>query len=274
MRQGQSFTELVELMQTLLAPGGCPWDREQTLDSLRPYLLEETYEVLEALETGNADDHREELGDLLLQIVFQAALRHRDGDFDIDQVIRGIVDKMVSRHPHVFGDASAEDADAVVTRWNEIKAEEKKDRRTLDGIPQAMPALARATRLTERAGHVGFDWPTWQGAREKLTEELAEFDAAVARDPASAQTQSELGDTLLALVNVARKLGHDPETCLRQATRRFQDRFEHVENSLDAQGRKPAEASLDELETLWQAAKRDLGPQITENTSVSESPRE
>ena len=181
-----AFGELVSVMRRLLAPGGCPWDREQTLDSLRPYLLEETYEVLEAMERGTPEEHCEELGDLLMQIVFQAEIRERDGAFSVADVARAIVEKLVRRHPHVFADARVEGADDVAVQWEEIKAEEKRAPgggrpRTLAGVPHALPALARAQKVSKRAAKVGFDWPTADGCRAKLTEELAEIDEAAAR---------------------------------------------------------------------------------------------
>ena len=175
------MSKLVGLMQRLLAPDGCPWDREQTLATLVPYLVEETYEVVDALAAGDVDDHREELGDLLLQIVFQSELRFAEGKFGIDDVARGIVAKLVRRHPHVFGDVVAKDADAVLANWAKLKAAEKAEKGkhgALHGIPASAPALLRATRAGEKAGAVGFDWPDADGPRAKVDEELAEFDEA------------------------------------------------------------------------------------------------
>ena len=178
MSGGETLPDLVSVMQRLLAPDGCPWDREQTLDTLKSYLLEETYEVLEAIESGTAEEHCEELGDLLMQIVFQAELRRAEGKFTIDDVVRSIVDKLRRRHPHVFGDAKLETSAQVLAQWNQLK-EKEKPRRTLDGVPVALPALARAARLGERAAAVGFDWPDVTGARDKLGEELRELDVAM-----------------------------------------------------------------------------------------------
>src|SRR5258708_29426444 len=181
---GADVSLLVGLMQRLLAPGGCPWDREQTLETLVPYLIEETYEVVDALAAGHVDDHREELGDLLLQIVFQSELRFAEGKFGIDDVARGIVTKLVRRHPHVFGDVVAKDAGDVLANWAKLKAVEKAEKGkhgALDGIPKSAPALLRATRAGEKAGAVGFDWPDARGPREKIEEELREFDEAAAR---------------------------------------------------------------------------------------------
>ena len=255
---GADVSLLVGLMQRLLAPGGCPWDREQTLETLVPYLIEETYEVVDALAAGHVDDHREELGDLLLQIVFQSELRFAEGKFGIDDVARGIVAKLVHRHPHVFGDVVAKDADAVLANWAKLKAKEKAKKGkhgALDGVPQSAPALLRATRTGEKAGAVGFDWPDADGPRAKIEEELREFDEA-RRGGERARMQDELGDLLFATVNLARKLGLDAEQALRDATDRFGRRFGHLERTLAAQGRAVSDAPPDEQDRLWEEAKR------------------
>ena len=267
---GADVSLLVGLMQRLLAPDGCPWDREQTLETLVPYLIEETYEVVDALAAGHVDDHREELGDLLLQIVFQSELRFAEGKFGIDDVARGIVTKLVRRHPHVFpppadsqsapGPVVARDADAVMANWAKIKAAEKAakgKRGALDGIPKSAPALVRATRAGEKACAVGFDWPDAKGPRAKIDEELAELDAAIASGD-RAEMQRELGDVLLAAANLARKLGLDPESALRGSTDRFADRFAHIEEALREQGRAVSDASAEEQDRLWDAAKEAL----------------
>jgi MazG family protein len=257
---GAEVTKLVGLMQRLLAPGGCPWDREQTLETLVPYLVEETYEVVDALAAGDVDDHREELGDLLLQIVFQSELRFGEGKFGIDDVARGIVTKLVRRHPHVFGDAVAKDADAVLANWAKLKAAEKKEKGkhgALDGIPKSAPALLRATRAGEKASAVGFDWPDAQGPRRKIDEELRELDEAWARGD-KAEMQHELGDVLQTVVNLARKLGLDAEQALRDSIDRFGRRFRHVELALEAQGRAVSDADAAEQDRLWNAAKAAL----------------
>jgi len=251
-------SKLVGLMQRLLAPDGCPWDREQTLATLVPYLVEETYEVVDALAAGDVDDHREELGDLLLQIVFQSELRFAEGKFGIDDVARGIVAKLVRRHPHVFGDTVAKDADAVLANWAKLKAAEKAEKGkhgALHGIPASAPALLRATRAGEKAGAVGFDWTDADGPRVKVDEELAEFDAARAGGDRE-EMQRELGDVLFALTNLARRLNLDAEQALRGSIDRFSSRFRHLELALEADGRAVSDASPDELERLWQAAKR------------------
>ncbi len=255
---GSSLPELVQVMKRLLAPDGCPWDREQTLETLKPFLLEETYEVLEAMDTSSegAREHAEELGDLLMQIVFQAELRTAEGKFGIDDVVRGIATKLVRRHPHIFGDAKGVDtADKVLTQWAELKQKEKQDRRTLDGVPRSLPALARAAKLTERAAMVGFDWPDVAGARAKIGEELAELDEAIAGGDAT-RVKEELGDLLFAVVNVARKLGADPEVALASSVDRFVKRFAHIEDRLRERGRAPKDATLAEMDALWDDAKR------------------
>ena len=254
---GTEVTKLVGLMQRLLAPDGCPWDREQTLATLVPYLVEETYEVVDALASGSVTDHREELGDLLLQVIFQSELRFTEGAFGIDDVARGIVAKLVRRHPHVFGDVKAQNADEALASWAKLKAEEKAKqgkKGALDGIPKSAPALLRASRAGEKAGAVGFDWPDATGPRRKIDEELGELDRALSSGD-RAEIESELGDTLFAVVNLARKLGLDAESALRAATERFGRRFAHLEETLAAQGRAVRDASPEEQDRLWEAAK-------------------
>jgi tetrapyrrole methylase family protein/MazG family protein len=258
---GAGVSRLVGLMQRLLAPGGCPWDREQTLQSLIPYLVEETYEVIDALNEGTVDDHREELGDLLLQVIFQSELRHAEGAFGIDDVAAGIVAKLVRRHPHVFGERKAKDTSEALVNWAAQKAEEKakKGRKgALDGIPRSAPALIRAFRAGEKAGAVGFDWPDTDGPRAKVDEELAELDSARAAGDRG-QMERELGDVLFALTNLARKLGLDAEGALRGATERFSRRFEHMEAAVETQSKRLADLTLEQQNQLWDAAKAALG---------------
>ncbi len=255
MRPGEGFCDLVEVMRRLLAPDGCPWDREQTLATLKPYLLEETYELLEAIDTGDAGHHCEELGDVLFQVVFQAAIRARDGQFDIDDVSRGIADKLTRRHPHVFGDAKVSGSAQVLQNWHDLKQKEKSRRRTLEGVPHTLPALARAAKLGERAGQVGFDWPDAVGPRAKIDEELRELDLALASGDRDAAA-SEVGDLLFAVVNLARKAGLDAEDALRGTMNRFESRFAYVEDRLADRGKTPRESSLDEMDALWNEAKR------------------
>lgn len=276
--RGHSLPALVEVMRRLLGPDGCPWDREQTLGSLIPFLVEEAYEVIEAIEAQDPEHHCEELGDLLMQVVFQAALRQTEGAFDIDDVIAGIRDKLIRRHPHVFADSNAETADEVLVQWERIKAEEKRARaaarggtaggeggreapqaapagpRTLAGVPAAMPALVRAQKISSRVAKVGFDWPENEGCMDKIREELGEIEEAVASGDAAA-VEAEVGDLLFAAVSLARKLGCDAETALRGANRRFEERFHYVEDRLHERGRSPRESSLEEMDALWNQAK-------------------
>ncbi len=261
--QGASLVRLVEIMDRLLAPDGCPWDREQTLDSLRPFLVEETYEVLDALARNDVAGHCEELGDLLMQVVFQAALRRNEGAFDIDAVIASISEKLVRRHPHVFASTTGVDtSEKVLAQWDEIKAAEKAKKagagagppRVLAGVP-AGPALQRAQKIGSKAGKVGFDWPGWEGSYAKIDEEVGELRVA-ATEGDKAAIHHELGDLLLAVVNVARKLGVDAENALLDATQRFQTRFAFIEDRLVERGKTPQTSNLDEMDALWNDAKR------------------
>lgn len=256
---GASLTRLVEIMDRLLGPGGCPWDREQTLDTLRPFLVEETYEVLDALARGDVAGHCEELGDLLMQIVFHAALRAAEGAFDIDAVIAGISDKLVRRHPHVFGDATGVATSAqVLAQWDEIKRAEKAAAGARDRILAGVkpgPALSRAQKIGTKAAKVGFEWPDWQGSFAKVEEEVREVAEAI-RGGDTAAIHAELGDLLFAVVNVARKVGVDAENALIDATSRFQRRFEAVEDALADRGKTPASSTLEEMDALWDDAKR------------------
>jgi len=257
---GASLPRLVDIMNRLLAPTGCPWDREQTLDTLRPFLVEETYEVLDALSRGDVAGHCEELGDLMMQIVFQAALRAAQGAFNIDAVIAGISDKLVRRHPHVFGEAAEiTTSDQVLAQWEDIKRAEKaaagvRKGRTLDGVPPG-PALVRAQKLGSKAGKAGFDWPGWEGSFAKVEEEVREVAEAARAGDAKAM-HHEIGDLLFAVVNVARKLGVDAENALVDATTKFQRRFEIVEDLLTERGRTPQTSTLDEMDALWDETKR------------------
>ncbi len=257
---GASFTRLCAVMEALLAPDGCPWDREQTLDSLKPFLVEETYEVLDALERGGPPEHCEELGDLLMQVVFQAAIRQAEGAFAIDDVVGDIVDKLVRRHPHVFGEVSGvETAGEVLTQWNQIKAAEKKARGdrggVLAGVPRALPALMRAQQLGSKAGRVGFDWGGAEGSLAKVREEVEEVvETMGSGDKAAAH--HEIGDLLFAVVNLARKLDVDAEAALHDASGRFTRRFGFIEAKLAEDDRTPEQSNLDEMDALWSQAKQ------------------
>lgn len=262
--RGAALARLTEVMKRLLAPGGCPWDREQTLVTLRPFLVEETYEVLEAIDANDPALHCEELGDLLFQIVFQAELAAEAGQFTLDDVIHGIADKLERRHPHVFGAATGiENSEQVLAQWDAIKRAEKTAKagrapRTLDGVPVGLPALARAQKTSHKAAKVGFDWPTYQGSLDKITEETREVAEAAAAQDAAAM-HHEVGDLLFAAVNLARKLNIDAEQALRDATSRFTQRFAYIEDTLVAHGRSPAQSTLEEMDALWNEAKRALG---------------
>jgi tetrapyrrole methylase family protein/MazG family protein len=256
-----AFARLVEIMATLRSPTGCPWDREQTPDTLKPYLIEETYEVLEALETKDLHAFREELGDLLLQIVFHAQLMAEAGIFTIDDVAQAIADKLVRRHPHVFGEVKVKDADEVVQNWAKIKAKEKAgkaDRSVLAGVPHGAPALIQAQRLGEKAARVGFDWTSATAVFEKVQEETREL-AATLPEQNDEQQEHELGDLLFALTSLARHLNLDAETALRKANKRFSDRFRYIEAQLTQNGEDIHHTSPTRLEELWQAAKQALG---------------
>lgn len=255
-QRGERLPELVDIMRKLLAPDGCPWDREQTLDSLRPYVIEEAHEVVDAIDRKDMRDLREELGDLLLQIVFQSQLAAEH--FGIDDVIGAICDKMVRRHPHVFGAEQAADSAAVRERWEALKAREKGERGVLDGVPPAMPALLRAQRVGEKAAHLGLDWPSPAGARAKLAEELAELDAALEQGDAGA-AEAELGDVLFASVNLARKHAIDAEAALRRSVDKFAARVRFVERETRRAGVDPRQLPLERLDVLWEQAKEALG---------------
>ena len=255
---GEAFTRLVELMARLRAPGGCPWDREQTSASLRPYLLEEVYEVLEAIDAGDAGHLRDELGDLLLQIVFQSQLASEAGRFTIADVACAIVDKLVRRHPHVFGDARVRDADEVVRNWRCIKAEERRttgeDGDLFASVPAALPALVRAQQLGEKAGHVGLDWRDAGGVLEKLREEIAELEAALAAGDRG-QVEHELGDLLLAAASLGRHVDVSAEMALRGANERFVARVRRLETAARVRGQALADLAPEERDRLWEAVK-------------------
>jgi len=250
------FARLVEIMARLRAPGGCPWDREQTFDTIKPYLLEETYEVLDAIDARDWKELAEELGDLLLQVVFFSQMASEAGHFDVTDALDAINRKMVRRHPHVFADAEANTADDVLRQWDQIKAAEKpRPKGLLASVPRSLPALVESSQISRRAAGAGFDWPDIDQVFEKVCEELTELDAA--RESQSQEAiEGELGDLLFTIVNVARFLKVDPEQALRRTNAKFRDRFAHVEKSLETQGKSFKESTLGEMEALWQAAKK------------------
>lgn len=239
--------------------GGCPWDLEQTFATIAPYTVEEAYEVADAIQRNDLADLKDELGDLLLQVVFHARMAEEQGAFAFDDVVDAICDKMVRRHPHVFGDASFADVTEQSAAWERFKAEERaaKGRAAslLDDVPVGLPALTRAVKLTKRAGRVGFDWPDALRVLEKLHEEIGELEAEIASGNRD-KCMDELGDLLFVCANLARKLDIDPEAALRSTNAKFIRRFNHIERSLEAKHRPLADASLDEMEALWSEAKR------------------
>jgi MazG family protein len=293
---GERFERAVSIMARLRGPGGCPWDREQTFDSIKPYTLEETYEVLEAIDNRDWDELSSELGDLLLQVLFYAQMAREEDTFSIDQVLDRLSQKLVDRHPHVFGDVKAETSSDVLRNWEALKAEEKKKRleagggkgregknkndsqSVLAGVSTTIPALLEAYKLSSRAAHVGFDWPNVEGLFEKLHEETQELQKELEQVPAlgvrshtsgaagsrgqqlpqdlRARLEDEVGDLLFVLVNIARYLSLDPESALRKTNRKFKRRFQWIEQQLRASGRGPEQSTMEELESLWQQAKQ------------------
>jgi MazG family protein len=293
---GERFERAVGIMARLRAPGGCPWDREQTFDSIKTYTLEETYEVLEAIDNKDWDELPGELGDLLLQVLFYSQMAKEDGTFSIDDVLDRLSNKLVNRHPHVFGDVQAETSAEVLRNWEAIKAIEKKKRlaggkkaeedrgpgSALGGVSTAMPALLEGHKLSEKAAATGFDWPNIEGLFDKLAEETQELRDELKRFPAPGprplvrgvagsgrqdipselheRLEEEVGDLFFVLVNVARYLGLDSESALKKTNRKFKRRFQWMEERLRESGRGPEQASMEELESLWQQAKRQEKP--------------
>ena len=254
---------LLEIMARLRDPdGGCPWDLEQSYATIAPYTIEEAYEVADAIEQGDMEGLKDELGDLLLQVVFHAQMAKEDGKFDFADVVRAICEKMIRRHPHVFGNEEQRNAGAVKGRWEEIKAEEKAAKGTvsasiLDDVPRALPALSRAVKLQNRAARVGFDWPDTSQVIDKLNEEMLELSAEVAKGGDADRLEDEMGDLLFVYANLARHLKVDPEAALRRANAKFRRRFGRIEEKLAAEGRKPEQSTLEEMDALWNEAKRE-----------------
>jgi MazG family protein len=254
------FDELRELSARLRAPDGCPWDREQTLESLKTYIIEEAYEVVDAISGGESGTIAGELGDLLFQIVFAAQIAQEQGLFDIDEVCRRIHAKMVYRHPHVFGDVAVSGAAEVVRNWEALKSKEHRERGALGGVPLQLPALLKALRITEKAAAVGFDWERANDVVAKLEEEVKELVAELGPEPSARPPEGvreELGDVLFVLANLSRQLGVDPEAALQGANEKFTRRFAAMEGKARARGVALGSLSLAELDALWEAAKRD-----------------
>jgi len=273
---GELFERVVAIMARLRGPGGCPWDREQTFDSIKSYTLEETYEVFEAIDKRDWNELPGELGDLLLQVLFYSQIGSEDGTFSIDDVLQALADKLIGRHPHVFGDVKAENSAQVLKNWDAIKAQEKKAKSEsteptsiLAGVSSAMPSFLEAGKISSRAAKVGFDWPNAEAVLDKVQEEITELHGEMTRTPdnqekdkkpseeARARIKEEFGDLLFALVNLARHLSIDPESSLKQANRKFRRRFAQVEFQLRQEGKALEETSLDVLEQAWQAVKKN-----------------
>src|SRR5438093_2336950 len=269
---GERFERLVNIMATLRGPNGCPWDKQQDFNSLKPMLIEEVYEVLEAIENNDLDSLAEELGDLLLHVVFHAHLGKEAGQFDINTVVDKISDKLVRRHPHVFGNESVSTAEEVIKNWEAIKAEEKaqklqnrtpEQRSLLEGIPSKLPAIHEAHQTSSRAARVGFDWPDVDGIFEKLQEEVRELKEVISSggdETRRERLEDEIGDILFVIVNIARYLKIDSESALKRANRKFKVRFRYMENELARQGKNLEQTSLQEMEALWQKAKAETIP--------------
>lgn len=262
----EKFDELVAVMEKLRAPGGCPWDREQTYESLGQYLLEESYEAFDAIQeataTGDTTELQEELGDVLLQVIFHSTIAKERGDFTIDEIAEGVSQKLILRHPHVFEDKNLETAEDVLNNWDELKKEErKKSGKTekakdsiLDEIPKAFPALIEANKLTKKAAKVGFDWEKAEQVFEKLDEEIGELKSAI-KEKAEREMQEEIGDLLFVVVNLARKLGVEPENALKKTNRKFRQRFKFIEDELKSKNKTLEESDLREMDELWNLAK-------------------
>lgn len=258
--------ELVNVMARLRAPGGCPWDREQTYESLGQYLLEECYEAYDAIqntsETGDTESLKEELGDVLLQVVFHSTIAAERGDFTIEDVAKGVVAKLVLRHPHVFADKKLETADDVLENWDELKKAEREIRGVadvplesmLDDIPVTFPALIEGNKISKKAAKTGFDWENTEQIFEKLEEEVAELKREISNGSEETRKE-EIGDLLFVVVNLARKLGVEPEDALKKTNRKFRSRFKYVESSIKASGKEMEDADLEEMDRFWDEAK-------------------
>ncbi|HEY3295932.1 MAG TPA: nucleoside triphosphate pyrophosphohydrolase [bacterium] len=253
----EEFTRLLDIMKRLRAPDGCPWDREQTHRSLRPYLMEEMYEVLDTLDREAYGELKKELGDLLLQIVFHCQLAEEEGLFTAADVVAEISDKLIRRHPHVFGEAKVDDARGVLRQWEKIKLNESHRPKLLEGVPLGQPALNRAFRVQEKAAGIGFDWPDVEPVWAKIREELEELKQEIERHDSSA-IEDEVGDILFSIVNLSRKLGVNPEDALRGTISKFMRRFAYIEQKLTDQGKALHDSTLAEMDALWDEAKKML----------------
>jgi MazG family protein len=260
----KDITALLEIMRALRNPdGGCPWDLEQNFDTIAPYTLEEAYEVADTIERKDFTGLKDELGDLLFQVVYHGQMAEEAGHFRFSDVVENVCEKMIRRHPHVFGDADIKTSEHQTQAWEEVKAAERSRKSkghekpigTLDGLPLALPALARAVKLQRRAARVGFDWPDTSDVLDKLNEEMHELADEVARDRTSPKVSEELGDLLFVYANLARHLEVDPEQALRSANAKFERRFRYIERELEQRGKRPTDSDLEEMDSLWDAAK-------------------
>lgn len=252
----KTFEELVSLMKTLRGPGGCPWDREQKMEDLKPFVIEEAYEVVDAIDQGNRGELREEVGDLLLQVIFISQIAEEENSFTIHDAVTAVHDKLVRRHPHVFADVIADTSEAVLVNWEKLKSKERsgENKGVLSGVPGSLPALLKASRLTEKAARVGFDWQSTEDIFTKMDEEVAELRAAISSGDKS-EMENELGDLLFTITNIARRLGVAPEEALQRTNRKFISRFESIEAKLRATEREFDGMTLEQLDRLWDEAK-------------------
>jgi tetrapyrrole methylase family protein/MazG family protein len=261
MKNSDPFRRLVKIMHELLSEKGCPWDREQTHKSLKPFLIEEAYEVIQAIDDNDFDALKEELGDLLLQIVFHSEMASVEGKFNIDDVLECICEKMIARHPHVFSDSSCKDATEVLRNWEELKKNEKRKNHEhvsiLDGIPKKLPSLLKAHRIQDRAARVGFDWNKVQDVMKKIDEEVAELHNAIDRGKKN-YIEDEFGDILFALVNLSRFLDVQPEDCLQSSIRKFAKRFKYIEQRASQMGKSLKNMTLEEMDKIWEESKIKL----------------
>lgn len=254
---GGSLSQLMKIVEKLRAPGGCPWDREQTQASLLPYFLEEIYEVIESVEEGNMELLKEELGDILLHVVFQASIGKENEDFTLQDSLNYVNEKLIRRHPHVFADAKAEGPFHAKQNWEAAKHDEKKRESRLDGVPGTLPALTRSQRLQEKASYAGFDWKKVEQVWEKVHEEIGELKEAEEKG-ITEQIEEEIGDTLFSIVNLSRFLGISAETALRKTNRKFTSRFAQVEKELKKRGKKVEDSSLEEMDEIWNMVKNHV----------------
>ncbi|MCD6521184.1 nucleoside triphosphate pyrophosphohydrolase [Candidatus Calescamantes bacterium] len=253
----EKFEKLVWIMEKLRSDEGCPWDRKQTNETLLPYLIEETYELVDSIEKNDREEIKEELGDLLLQVIFQAQIAKEKGWFDIYEVIENLCEKLIRRHPHVFGEKRIKSAEEVLKHWEKIKSEEGKDNSLLSGVPRSMPPLTRAYYIQKKAEKVGFDWKNWEDVLKKIVEEIEELKESISKREKEKITE-EIGDLLFSIVNLARFLNIFPDLALRKTIEKFEVRFKYMEEKAKAQGKTLEEMSLEEMDKIWEEGKERL----------------